>query len=528
MTTVADADVRAAPDPAASSRTQAGPRLGLPLLLAVALVSGLALGTGFAPLGWWPLAPAGVAGLVLAVRLSAGAREATAVGAAFGLSLTSFTINWMHVIDVAATVGLILVVSLWYTLLGPALKLTEHTRWWPLLAAGTWVAVDYAASRFPFGGFGWLRLGYTQVDSPLAGLFPLLGVVGAGLATALIGTTVVWLGLRWSRRRAAGAAALLAVIALTAGLGSAVPPATASGSAAVGWVQGGAPGGGVYGLGPARTITTNQADATAELADDVAAGALPTPDFVVWPENSTDMDPDTDATTGLLVKDAVDAVGTPVLVGSVLEGPGPDERQTASRWTRPDGTIGATYVKRGIVPFGEWIPFRDVLLPLIPQLRYVGAQSVAGTEPGLLDVELADGTPLRLGVLVCYDVIFDPYVHEVAAADVLLVQSSNAMYQGTAQIEQQFAITRARAAELRREVLVVTTSGVSGLIGPEGKVLWRETGPGSAHGVDILPTRTGTTAAALIAGPLELATSVGAVVWLLVLAVAAVRRRRRP
>lgn len=528
MTTVADADVQAAPEPVVAPEEKTPKWVNPPLLLAVALIAGLATATGFAPLGWWPLAPLGVTGLLLAVRHASHFGWATAVGAAFGLALTGFTINWMHVIDVAATVGLILMMTLWYTALGPMLKLAAGSRWWPLLAAGAWVAVDFAASRFPFGGFGWLRLGYTMLDSPIAGLLPLLGVVGLGFATALIGATLAWLIELPSRRRGLVTIGVAAAVLATAVAGSAIPAATATGTTTVGWVQGGAPGGGVYGLGPARTITTAQSDATVQLAADVEQGFLPQPDFVVWPENSTDMDPGTDATTGALVARAVEAVGTPVLVGSILDGPGQDERRTASQWTRPEGTVGPTYIKRGIVPFGEWIPFRDVLLPLIPQLRYVGAQSIAGTEPGLLDVELADGTPLQLGVLVCYDVIFDPYVHDVAEADVLIVQSSNAMYQGTAQIEQQFAITRARAAELRREILVVTTSGVSGLISPTGEVVWRETGPGSAHGVEELPTRSGTTPAVLLAGPMELVLTVGTLAMLALLAAAGIRRRRRP
>lgn len=528
MTTVADADVRATPEPAVTPKEQSRKRVNLPLLLAIALVAGVGTAIGFAPLGWWPLAPLGVTGLLFSVRHTSNFRQATVVGTGFGLALASFTINWMHVIDVAATVGLILMMSLWYTALGPMLKLAERTRWWPLLAAGAWVAVDFAASRFPFGGFGWLRLGYTMLDSPIAGLLPVLGVVGLGFATALTGAIIAWLVERPSIRRGLITVGVAVGVLATATAGNAIPAATATGSTVVGWVQGGAPGGGVYGLGPARTITTAQSDATIELAADVEQGLLPQPDFVVWPENSTDMDPGTDTSTGNLVARAVDAVGTPILVGSILDGPGPDERRTASQWTLPGGTVGPNYIKRGIVPFGEWIPFRDVLLPLIPQLRYVGAQSVAGTEPGLLDVELADGSPLRLGVLVCYDVIFDPYVHDVAAADVLVVQSSNAMYQGTTQIEQQFAITRARAAELRREILVVTTSGVSGLISPTGDVVWRETGPGSAYGVEDLPTRSGTTPAAVLAWPAELVITIAALAGLALLAAAGIRRPRRP
>ncbi|MEA5052906.1 MAG: apolipoprotein N-acyltransferase, partial [Propionicimonas sp.] len=398
-----------------------------------------------------------------------------------------------------------------------------RSRWWPLLATGAWVGVEYAASRFPFGGFGWLRLGYTMVDAPLAGLLPLVGVAGTSLATALAAHLLAWFIARRDLQRlvvSAGGSALIGALAVA---GSALPPSQAQGVASVGWVQGGAPGGGVYGLGPPRTSTTTQAAATRRLAADITAGRQPAPDFVVWPENSTDLDPGTDAPTGALVDASRAALGRPLLIGAILDGPGPQERRTASQWIDSDGTIGATYIKRSIVPFGEWIPYRDLLLPLIPALRYIGSQSVPGTQPGLLYVTLPDGRPVTLGVLSCFDVAFDPVVHDLADAQLLIVQSSNAMYQGTTQIEQQFAITRARAAELRREILVVTTSGVSGVIDPYGAVTMRDTGPGPAYGVVELPLRVGTTPAARLGAQLERAVTIVTALW--IVALAAGRRR---
>lgn len=489
-------------------------------------VSGIAVGTGFAPLGWWAASVLGISGLGLAVHQTTSIPRALLTGLVFGLGLTASTLVWMSAINDAAAAGLIIVESLWYAGIGAILHLARGTRWWPLLGAGGWVAVEYAASRAPFGGFGWLRVGYAMIDSPLAGLLPLVGVAGLTFATATVAHVLIWLGEAASWRSAALAATTVAGVAASAAIGGAIPPAPAAGTASVGWVQGGAPGGGVYGLGPPRTITTNQAAATSQLAADIRSGRHPLPDFVVWPENSTDLDPGTDAATEDLIDASLAALGTPLLVGAILDGPGEDQRQTATQWRTPDGAVGPTYIKRSIVPFGEWIPFRDLLLPLVPDLRYVGAQSVRGTEPGLLTVDLGKGRPITLGVLACFDVAFDPVVYDVADADLLVVQTSNAMYQGTAQIEQQFAITRARAAELRREILVVATSGVSGLIDPTGQVIWRDTGPAAAFGVDQIPLRAGSAPASRLAGPLESGTTATTAVRLTGIARLRSRRRR--
>lgn len=492
--------------------------------IGVAGAAGVATGAGFAPTGWWAVTVLGVSGLAVAARQTRTLPHTTAAGLAFGLGLAGPTLAWMSVINVGAAIGLITVMSGWYALLGAMLHLANRSRWWPLLGAGAWLTIEYAAARVPFGGFGWLRLGYTMIDAPLAGLLPLAGVAGTSLATALAGNLIAWLIQEHSRRRLITAVGSALLIGIIAAAGNAIPPEPAEKVATIGWVQGGAPGGGVYGLGPPRTITTNQARATADLAADIAAGREPVPDFTVWPENSTDLDPGTDPHTRQLVDSALASIQRPILVGAILDGPGPDQRRTATQWTQPDGQVGPTYIKRSIVPFGEWIPYRDVLLPLIPELRYVGQQSVAGTKPGLLDVHLADGTPVTLGVLACFDVAFDPVVHDLADAQLLIVQSSNAMYQGTTQIEQQFAITRARAAELRREILVVTTSGITGLIDPYGRTTMRDTGPTAAHGVEQLPIRTAATPATWLAPPIEQA--VAAVTAASLLGLAVTRRRR--
>ncbi len=520
----------------------AGTHLGLRAGLAI--VAGVATALGFAPFGWWPLLFPGVAGLSLVVLGASRLRQALLLGWCYGLGYMGLGLNWMSAIFIEAMVGLVLVVSLIYILLAGLIFALRRLPLWPVGAAAAWVAVEALISRWPFDGFGWMRLGYTMTDAPLSGLYPLIGVAGMTFVIALIGQALLWLtdpaarSLRAvprladpasrsadpaspsvipakagisrpasARKRLLTSLAGLLIIALGSGAGALIPPGAPTGeTTSVGWVQGGAPGGGVYGIGPPRTTTTNHLAETKALFERVAADAEPAPDFVIWPENGTDLDPHYDAETAAMVSEALRVAGVPILVGTILSGPGADERQTASLWLDPVQGELERYIKRGIVPFGEFVPFRDILLPLIPQLRYVGAQSIPGSEPGVITARTAT-SEFPLGVLICYDVSFDHIVYDTVrhGGQALVVQSSNAMYQGTGQIDQQFAITRARAAELRREVLVVTTSGVSGLIRADGSVDFSVSEHGAASGVVELPLRGGVTPAVAVAPILELA-----------------------
>ncbi|MCW3157647.1 apolipoprotein N-acyltransferase [Micropruina sonneratiae] len=487
------------------------------------LAVGAAGGMAFM-VGSWALTIGCVAALSMLVLPAPSWWQAALTGFCFGLTQYLLGVTWLSVIFVEALFGLAALEACFSALLAVLLRWSGRTPWWPPLAAGCWLAVEYAFSHFPFEGFPWLRLGYLSVDSPLAGLLPLVGVPGATFALALAGQFVAWAVLvgdgptQWVR----GLAGVVAVLC-TGLLGLLVPAGAETGSVSVGYVQGNAPGGGIYGLGEARTITRNHVAETQRLAGRIESGELPRPDFVVWPENGTDMDPFADAQTNALVKQAVAAVGVPVLIGTITDGPGVDERQTAAIVWDPATGAQARYDKRNLVPFGEWVPLRSILEPLFPVVRYVGAQSVPGTGPGVLPIDLGERV-VTVGDLICYEVAYDATVHDTvrAGAQLSVVQSSNAMYVGTGQVAQQFRITRARAAELRRDILVVTTTGTSGLIRPDGSVAFTLPEFEAASGVVELPLRSGLTPAVLVSGWLELA---GIAVTVLGLAVVLWRRR---
>ena len=497
-----------------TSTTQPNP---MPLLLRVVVVmlAGVALGLSWQPYGLWPLVLVGIPAFTLAVR-EVRPLIAVGLGYLFGLTMLTLAISWVHVLGAWIAALLIIFMSLFFGLLGFSLALVGRLRWWPVAAACCWVLIEYAYSRIPLGGFGWTRIGYAAVDTPLSGFFPIIGVAGVSFAVALIGQLVAWALLTlWAARQGGRVRRaniiVAAALAVTIGLlGSLLrlyqvePEAGSAGSVRVGIVQGNIPGRGIEAMGRARSVTNNHLSETIQLMTKARLGEVAEPDFLLWPENSTDIDPTVDPITRQTVQAAADVAGRPILVGAVMEGPGFDERQTAALWWDPDRGVTARYDKQNLVPFGEWIPFRAQLLPLIPLLQMVGAQSVPGTRPGVLEVAVG-GRSIKIGDVICFELAYDKTIYQslLGGAQVLMVQSNNATYGGTGQIEQQFAITRARAMESRREIAVATTNSVSGFITRDGAVATRTQEFTAKSMVVEMPLRSALTPAIRVAPWLE-------------------------
>ena len=501
--------------------------LGRPVLAAL---SGLSLGFAFQPYGLWPLAFLGVAGLSVAVH-AVPPRRGFAVGYVFGVAMLLVAIGWIRVIVGGGTaaylgvVGLIGFEAVFFGLLGLALSIIGRLRSWPVFAAAAWVGIEYLYARYPFGGFGWTRLAYTAVDTPLAGLLPFIGTVGVSFAVALLAQCLGWLVIQIGQaRRSPGrlsrnvvgrtAIPALAAWSIVMGTGLALSdwnpgPSAPGQSARVGIVQGNVPGKGIDAMGRMRTVTANHVQETRRLISAADQGRMARPDFVLWPENSTDIDPTVDPITRDQLQSAAERAGVPIFAGAVMDGPGVDERRTSGLWWDPRRGVVARYDKRNLVPFGEWIPFRDQLLPIFPILKLVGAQSVPGTRPGALSVPLSLGggpeQPVTVGDAICFELAYDDTIYDVitGGAQLFLVQSNNATYVGTGQVAQQFAITRTRAMETRREIAVATTNGVSGFIGRDGRVQWRSRERTAASTVVTMPLRTDITPAVRIAPWLE-------------------------
>jgi len=492
------------------------------LRLALAVLAGLAAAAAFEPLAWAFLLVPAVAGLSVAVH-GLGARRAFLVGLAFGLAFMAALLPWIQVIGVDAWIGLSLLEAAFYGLLGAALTRVQTLPWWPVWSAACWVAVELLRSLVPWGGFPWGRLAFATIDTPLAPALSVVGPAGTTFLVALLGTTVAWLVLVGRRRRVAATSVAVAAVAVAATpvLVAAGLPDTGTGpTVRVAAVQGNVPGEGMDAFAERRAVLDNHVNATLDLASQVAEGHTPRPDFVLWPENSTDIDPFQDPSVYADIQRAADAVEVPVLVGAMVEGPGPhDVRNEGIVWQPGEGP-SERYAKTHPVPFGEYIPMRAQLAKLFKRLDQIPRDMVPGTRPGLLDL---GGT--TIGDVICFEVAYDRLVQDVVdgGAQLLVVQTNNATYMGTGQVQQQFAIARLRAIETSRYVVVVATDGVSGIIAPDGSVVDRAPVRTTAVLQDDVPLRTTVTLGVRLGRWIELAL---VAVALVAVAVAVVRGRR--
>ena len=449
----------------------------MPLLvrLAACLVAGAAAGLSFEPVRLVYLLPLSVAVLTLCCH-GISWRRGGLLGFGFGAAFMLTLLPWLRVIGVDGWVALSLVQAVFYAALGAGCALVVRLRGWPVWCAMLWVGTEALRGSVPFGGFPWGRLGFATIDTPVAPWYAYLGSAGVGFLVALVGTVLAWALLR-VRRAPVGSVAGLLVVLLAAGVAAAFPSPVGPGPdqdfspVSVAAVQGNVPGVGMNAFAERRAVLNNHVEATLDYADAVEAGEARRADLVVWPENSTDIDPFADPSVREDIQDAVDAVGVPTLVGALTRGPDEEGgyRNVGIVW-RPDTGPGETYAKRHLVPFGEYIPLRDLFSPYIARLEQVGSDKVPGTEPGALEM---DG--VTVGDLICFEVAYDGLVRDIveAGASLVVVQTNNATYIDTGQVEQQFAISRLRAIETGRYVVVAATNGISGIIAPDGEVLSR-------------------------------------------------------
>jgi len=443
---------------------------------AAAALSGVLLYASFPPRPlWWLVLPGfALLGWVLYGRRL---RAAFGLGLLAGLGFMLPLLHWTGE-DVGPVPWLALAAAEALFIAVGCLGIAAVTRlaYWPLWGAAVWTLDEAVRARIPFGGFPWGKIAFGQAESvflPLAALggTPLLSfavvLCGFGLYEAVRRFRTYRTTGKVPRAAVAGAAAcvLVPVVAALASL-PLVDDSAEDGTATVAAIQGNVPRLGLDFNAQRRAVLDNHAKRTTQLAEEVEAGKAKQPDFVLWPENSSDLDPYLNADARQVIDDAVRAIGVPTVVGSVVEKGSDSLRNTLIEWDPDKGPVD-TYDKRHIQPFGEYMPMRTVARFFSEDVDRVQREFVPGTEVGVFDLA---GT--KVGMVTCYEAAFDDAARDTVlhGGQMIAVPSNNATFGRSEMTYQQLAMSQVRAVEHGRSVVVPVTSGVSAVIRPDGTI----------------------------------------------------------
>ncbi|MDA3920166.1 MAG: apolipoprotein N-acyltransferase [Salinisphaera sp.] len=437
------------------------------LAVACALLVGAGSVLAFAPFGWFWIAPLALA-LLFRLAGDSGPRRAALVGLAFGVGQFGAGTYWILIalsgvggaplpLAVALLVGLVFLLAAFPAIvLAGAARLStgsaalRYLLWSPVL----WTLLEWLRS-WVFSGFPWLSIGYSQIDSPLIGYAPVLGVFGVSLAVALSGGLLAWLSAQ--PRRAPWAITGFAVL-WSAGFGL----------AQIHWT---------HPHGEALSVTLVQGDVdqqskwTQKSVDyaihrysQLMRGHWQS-DLIIWPETAI---PD----YYYAVKPALVSLGKRLaaqhstLVTGLLTA-NPSNRHIYNSVIAVGAGHGV-YSKRHLVPFGEYFPVPEFIR------RWMAESGMPYSDftPGPFSQPPIRANGVALGISICYEDIFGGLIaRDVPPAGILINVSDDAWFGRSIGPAQHFEMARMRAVETGRYLLRADNSAVTGIVAPNGRIV---------------------------------------------------------
>ena len=403
-------------------------------------LSALLVSAAFEPIGLWFLAVLGYSLFLRSLRKTHFPIFSTFI---FGLFVNAIVLHWSSkYVGSLPWLFLSLLQAIFYIPVGWVFRQTRSVRW----ALFALLISEELRARYPFGGFSWTRIAFSQIDSPLAPLLSYGGVL-------LLSFTTLILAMLFTRFNLKSFAAIGIIIGVVAILPD--NPATKEEISLVA-IQGNTPSVGLGFTSRAKAVFDLHRDATMEFVQKKY-------DAIIWPENAIDIDPRNYPEVKEDIQKLVRDLDTPLIAGVVLKENGVP--QNASIHYGVNGASESTYIKRYLTPFGEYIPLRRLAEIFSPY-----ASLVNDFQEGTILVTHKVGNQ-RVAPIICYEIINDGLVREASwNSGALIVQTNSATFANTAESAQQLAITRVRAIEHSRAILSISTIGISAFIDNNGVV----------------------------------------------------------
>ena len=409
----------------------------------VAAFAGSLFAFSFEPIGLWFLAPISY---TIFLRICQNGVNLYRSAFLFGFISSAITLWWAgKYVGLIPLALLALLHGLFYLPLGFLGKYTTSIFWFiPAL-----LAIEELRSFFPFSGFSWMRIAFSQADAPYA---PVISIGGALLLSAWVLTISSMIAT--FRKELAFPLLLIVVLPLLLNNSYSLQEKVSF----IG-IQGNTPSVGLTFNDRAEAVFNLHLTETRKVAVDAA-------DVIIWPENAIDVDPFANTRVRTSIESLTSTLKTPLITGAITRQSG--QLENVSLMYDESGEVVSYYSKQYLTPFGEYMPLRPLARIISPYVDDVIDFNV-GVK---VDNHVVNG--LILAPVICYELLSDSLVQNAAKnSDALVVQTNSATFANTSESSQQLNITRLRALENAREVVSVSTIGISAHIGINGEVLSR-------------------------------------------------------
>lgn len=435
------------------------------MVIALSLVAGLFAYAAFAPIGLWWCAPISLTLLIYLLSNERLRHRAIAV-IAFGIAFFGPLLAWSN--TYVGDIPWLILTALQVALLLPLALLQVSSTRKLFLFPFLWVGVEFLRAHFPFNGFGWGRIAFSQADAPYV---QVARIGGAPLLSFLVALIAVFIYLAFQQRFTLSVLVMASIIAVTFTVTITRPSLPKRDFSFIA-VQGGVPSLGLDFNSRATQVFENHLRTTVNYVVSHPSKPL----VVLWPENSIDVDPFKDPIVRDQLQSVVDEFNIPFIVGAVLQH-GSNFQNASILWEPKKGPT-SIYIKRHLTPFGEYIPLRPIAEIVSPY-----AKNVVDFVPGNRIVIHVVGRA-RLAPVICFELLDDASGRAMAKqSNAFVVQTNSATFGLSPESDQQLGITRIRSVEHDRYSISISTSGVSALIDPEGRVTHR-TGQNQAAVID--------------------------------------------
>ena len=410
------------------------------------VLAGLAFASSFEPLGWWFGAPLGYALLLRKIVSSSSTPRLYLQVFLFAFLSAGVTLIWAgKYVGLLPLFFLALLHGLFYLPLATLRRYTGNILWFiPAL-----LLIEEIRARFPFSGFSWMRIAFSQADSPYLSIVAIGGVTLLSLWVLMISYLLIAISLR-------KVLVMLVIIFAPTFLSNSYAPTEKITYAGV---QGNTPSVGIGFNDRAKAVFNLHVSTTLDLISGK-------PDLIIWPENAIDVDPYINSDVLSAIESVTVKFSAPLIAGAVTRNTG--QLENVSIMYDVGGEVVSVYSKQYLTPFGEYIPLRGIARIVSPYVDNVSDFSSGGS------VDLHSVKSMNIAPVICYELLSDSLVRKAAQkSEALVVQTNSATFAGTSESAQQLAITRVRAVENAREIVSISTIGISAHIDINGNVLSR-------------------------------------------------------